>query len=157
MQGVHSFSPPGLLNLKICTKASGHCRGEENLPGGREMGMMSTSQPHTPGREVFGNEGLAPVYQVKGRERRPETAFRKPEGIREQLPFLCRKGISPQPPGKVTEPLNPAFSAQGFPEKVCGRRAGASWGGRKKALGRNAWCCSLQPSRKSAYLAPLAS
>lgn len=79
-QCVHNFSPPGLLNLKICTKASGHCRGQERLQGGGEWGVMLTSQPHTPEREVFGNEGLAPVYQVKDRERRPETAFHKPEG-----------------------------------------------------------------------------
>jgi len=76
MQCVYNFSPPGLLNLKMCTKASGHCRDKESLgEGGREarpVMLMLMSQPHTPERGVFGPEGLAPVYQVKARERRPE-------------------------------------------------------------------------------------
>lgn len=40
---VRSFSPPGLLNLKTCTEASGHCRGKES----RGPAIL-TSKPHTP-------------------------------------------------------------------------------------------------------------
>lgn len=40
--------------------------------GARPVMLMLTSQPHTPERGVFGPKVLAPVYQAKVRERRPE-------------------------------------------------------------------------------------
>ena len=78
--------------------------------------------------------------------------------------FLCKMGISPPPwqvrgDGTMLVVFHQAqpSALKAFPRpKVCGRRAGSSWAKSRQALGRNAWCYSLQPSRPSAHLVPLA-